>query len=216
VLEQQDRPGAGSVPGNPCRDPFCSVDPPAAGAALSGARQQPQLALEQLLIVRSSFLQCMQAGNQIGLLYLHMNQWQQADRGVPAADRHREKGGSNHYFLALALIGQSHYQAAIEQLQQVNPATMSIVMPCCNWPTCSCRKLVERGPVVACFAGTGNRRQRGLLLSGCFLSTSAGSAPGARFATDAQRAPPRQDARLLYQQGVVLYEALDGPSAPWR
>ncbi len=83
--------------------------------------QKPQRALEQLLTVRAQVPRSL-PGNQIGLLYLHMNRWREATDEFRQLIASGEDTGQNHYFLALALIGQSKNMAATEHLIKVQPA----------------------------------------------------------------------------------------------
>lgn len=177
-------------------------------AQLYLARQQPQLALDQLLIVREQ-LPSMRTGNQIGLLYLHMNQWQQASEEFRQLIDSGESGGRNHYFLALALIGQKHYRAAIEQLQLVTPGATIYRDAMLQLAYLQLQEgVVEQG----------TRLLQALLEQGiddsevyyylvAFYQHQQDLVPALKFATEAIERHP-QDARLLYQQGVVL-DALD-------
>lgn len=177
-------------------------------AQLYLTRKQPQLALDQLLIVREQ-LPSGRAGNQIGLLYLHMNQWQQATEEFRQLLSTGEIGGNNHYFLALALIGQSHYQEAIEQLKLVTPGTTIYRDAMLQLAYLQLQEgVVEQG----------TRLLHALLEQGiddsevyyylvAFYQHQLDLALALKFATAAVERHP-QDARLLYQQGVVL-DALD-------
>ena len=182
-------------------------------AQLYLARQQPQLALDQLLIVREQ-LPSMRAGNQIGLLYLHMNQWQQATEEFRQLIDTGESGGSNHYFLALALIGQSHYQAAIEQLQLVAPGATSYRDAMLQLAYLQLQEgVVEQGTqLLHALLEQGIDDSEVYYYLVAFYQHQQDLTLALRFSTEAVERHP-QDARLLYQQGVVLDALDDHPSA---
>jgi tetratricopeptide (TPR) repeat protein len=177
-------------------------------AQLYLARQQPQLALEQLLIVREQ-LPSLLRGNQIGLLYLHMNQWQQASQEFRQLIDRGDAVGNNRYFLALAQIGQSRYQAAIEQLQQVTPeaTTYRDAMLQLSY------LLLQEG-----LMEEGTQLLQDLLEQGiddsevyyylvAFYQDQQDLTLALNFAKEGVSLHPH-DARLLYQQGLI-FEALD-------
>jgi tetratricopeptide (TPR) repeat protein len=176
-------------------------------AQLYLARQEPQLALEQLLIVREQ-LPSLIAGNQIGLLYLHMNQWPQATEEFRQLI---DKGqtGNNLYFLALALIGQSRYQAAIEQLQQVTPEATTYRDAMLQLAYLQLQEgLVEEGTQllhVLLEQGIDDSEVYYYLVA--FYQHQQDLTMAGRFAAQAVERHP-DDVRLLYQKGVVL-DALD-------
>jgi tetratricopeptide (TPR) repeat protein len=177
-------------------------------AQLYLTRQQLPLALDQLLIVREQ-LPSMRAGNQIGLLHLHMNQWQQATEEFQQLIDTSESGGSNHYFLALALIGQSRYQAAIEQLQQVPPEATAYRDAMLQLSYLQLQKgLVEEGTqLLHLLLEQGIDDSEVYYYLVAFYQHQQDLPLARRFAAEAVERHP-DDVRLLYQQGIVL-DALD-------
>ncbi len=181
-------------------------------AQLYLARQQPQLALEQLLIVREQ-LPSLLAGNQIGLLYLHLNQWQHATEEFRRLIDKGDTTGNNRYFLALALVGQSRYQAAIEQLQQVTPEATTYRDAMLQLSYLQLQEgLVEEG----------TRLLQDLLEQGiddsevyyylvAFYQDQQDLASALEFAIEGVSLHP-QNTHLLYQQGLI-FEALDNHQA---
>lgn len=177
-------------------------------AQLYLTRQQPQLALEQLLIVRE-LLPSMSSGNQIGLLYLQLSQWQQATEEFRRLVDTAGRGGNNHYFLALALIGQSRYQAAIEQLQQVTPEATTYRDAMLQLAYLQLQEgLAEKGTqllLVLLEQGIDDSEVYYYLIS--FYQHQQDLSRALQFADKAIERHPN-NARLLYQQGIVL-DALD-------
>ncbi|MBD1400992.1 tetratricopeptide repeat protein [Pelovirga terrestris] len=173
-------------------------------AQLYLARQQPQLALEQLLIVREQ-LPSLLGGNQIGLLYLHLNQWQQASEEFRRLVDRGDAAGNNRYFLALALIGQSRYPAAIEQLQQVPPEATIYRDAMLQLSYLQ----LQEGMV-----DEGTRLLQDLLAQGiddsevyyylvAFYQEQQDLTSALNFAREGISLHP-EDARLLYQQGLIF------------
>ncbi|MFO7577895.1 MAG: tetratricopeptide repeat protein [Pelovirga sp.] len=120
LLEQQDRPAALDLYLEAiAADPYApTVRQQLAQFYL--AMDRPEAALEQLLVVRQQS-PIMQAGSQIGLVYLHLQQWQQAEKEFRDLLDAGQQSGRNRYYLALALIGQDQPDAAMKQLNRIEP-----------------------------------------------------------------------------------------------
>ncbi len=208
VLEQQDSAGAEDLYLEVLDTTPFAVSIRRQLAQLYLSSQRPRLALEQLLIVRE-MLPSMSTGNQIGLLYLQMSQWQQATEEFQRLVDTADNGGNNYYFLALALIGQSRYQAAIEQLQQVTPEATTYRDAMLQLAYLQLQEgLVEKGTqllLVLLEQGIDDSDVYYYLIS--FYQHQQDLSLALRFADKAIERHPN-DARLLYQQGIVL-DALD-------
>lgn len=176
------------------------------------ALQEPELALEQLLIIREQ-LPNLLSGNQIGLLYLHMNQWQEATdefRRLMAGD---QDNGRNRYYLALALIGLSDYEAAIEQLKSVDSgdevyrdAMLQLAYLHLQ------RESVDDGTqLLLALLEEGHHNSEVYYYLIAFLQHQEDFEQAQHYAEEAVNLYP-QDARLLYQQGI-LFDALDNHQA---
>ncbi len=181
-------------------------------AQLYLARQQPQPALEQLLIIREQ-LPSLLGGNQIGLLYLHMNMWQQASEEFSQLLDTGDETGNNRYFLALALIGQSRYQAAIEQLQQVTPEATSYRSAMLQLSYLQLQEgLVEEGTkLLQDLLEQGIDDSEVYYYLVAFYQDQQDLAAALNFAREGVSLHP-QDVRLLYQQGLI-FEALGNHQA---
>lgn len=181
-------------------------------AQLYLARKQPQLALEQLLIVREQ-LPSLLGGNQIGLLFLHMNQWQQAGEEFRQLIARENGAGNNRYFLALALIGQSRYQAAMEQLQQVTPEATTYRDAMLQLSYLQLQEgLVEEGTQLLqeiLEQGINDSEVYYYLVT--FYQEQQDLTSALNFAREGVSLHP-QNARLLYQQGLI-FEALENHQA---
>jgi tetratricopeptide (TPR) repeat protein len=181
-------------------------------AQLYLVRQQLQLALEQLLIVREQ-LPSLPGGNQIGLLYLHLNQWQQAGEEFRRLIDKGEAVGRNRYFLALALIGQSRYPAAMLQLQQVTPEAPTYRDAMLQLAYLQLQEgLVEEGTqLLQDLLEQGIDDSEVYYYLVAFYQDRQDLASALNFAIEGVSLHP-QDTRLLYQQGLV-FEALDNHQA---
>lgn len=83
--------------------------------------RQPEQALEQMLLVREQ-MPALQPANQIGLVYLHTKQWHQAQKEFEQLISAGQATDKDRYYLALALIGQAEYAAAMVYLEQISAA----------------------------------------------------------------------------------------------
>ncbi len=181
-------------------------------AQLYLARQQLQPALEQLLIIREQ-LPSLLGGNQIGLLYLHMNQWQQASEEFRQLIDKGDAAGNNRYFLALALIGQSRYQDAIEQLQEVPPEATTYRDAMLQLSYLQLQEgLVDEGTeLLQDLLEQGIDDSEVYYYLVAFYQQQQDLTSALDFAREGVSLHP-QDVRLLYQQGLI-FEALDNHQA---
>lgn len=181
-------------------------------AQLYLAIQEPELALEQLLAVREQ-LPALLPGNQIGLLYLHMNRWQEATDEFRQLIVSGDDSGRNHYYLALALIGQSKNATATEHLKKVlsddtiyRDAMLQLAYLHLQ------EGAVDDGiQLLLRLLEEGLRDSEIYYYLVAFLQHQEDLIQAQIYAEEAVNLYP-QDARLLYQQGI-LFDALDDHQA---
>ena len=176
------------------------------------AMQQPESALEHLLIVREQ-LPNLLPGHQIGVLYLHISRWQEAAREFRQRIAAGQDTGQNRYYLALALIGLQEYDGAIESLMMVTSdeeiyrdamlqlAYLHLQQGAVEEGTQLLLTLREQGqedPEVFYYLVAFFQHRDELLTAHSYAQEAVSLFP--------------QDVRLLYQQGL-LFEALDDHQA---
>ena len=170
--------------------------------------QEPELALKQLLIVREQ-LPGLLPGDQIGLLYLHINRWQEAAKEFHQVIADGQDTGRDHYYLALALIGQLEYEAAIEHLKRVasdegiyRDAMLQLAYLYLQ------QGAVEDGThLLLSLLAEGHKDSEVYYYLIAFFHNQEDMMAAQDYAEEAVSLYP-QNARLLYQQGI-LFDAMD-------
>ncbi len=83
------------------------------------AREQFEAALSQLQEIRWEHPENTRVSGQIGLLQLELKNWTSAEKEFRLLLSHGDQLDRNHYYLALALIGQGEEDGAVNELKAV-------------------------------------------------------------------------------------------------